>query len=140
LGGTYCLHLQGRKVSQARNEHEVVDYHQSTQHYIPKDTTFHNCCCENLKSNNFVQNHIFGYVKWTVNTTYRRISSRWRQNRCCGGLKCGNVFEEYGLCQWFQSCEMHDYAMNLYSFAAPCGWFPLLTLLRARHPQTCSSM
>jgi hypothetical protein len=48
----------GRKVSQARNEHEVVDYHQSTQHYIPEDITLHNRCCENLKSNTFVRNHI----------------------------------------------------------------------------------
>jgi hypothetical protein len=28
----------------------VVDFHYTTQHYIPEDRTFHSHCCENLKS------------------------------------------------------------------------------------------
>jgi hypothetical protein len=59
--GTYCLHLQGRKISRARNQHE------SRRRYVPpkcwltlngllglisqkEDDTLHNHHCENLKS------------------------------------------------------------------------------------------
>jgi hypothetical protein len=72
FGGTCRLHLQGRRISQARNQHKAggfllvysstlkrkatcssetsVDFQRTTQHYIPEDINFHNYRCENLKS------------------------------------------------------------------------------------------
>jgi hypothetical protein len=63
LGGPYCLHLQCQGVGQARNQHEAcsrvmlaaydlfskmtADFHSTTQHYTPKDSTPLNHHCEN---------------------------------------------------------------------------------------------
>jgi hypothetical protein len=70
FGGTYCLHLQGGRISQARNQHEagskeifmavscldysstlklettcssktLVDFQESTHHYIAENKTVH---------------------------------------------------------------------------------------------------
>jgi hypothetical protein len=48
FGGTYRLHLQGRRISRARNQHEgdrkqslmPVDFQRTTRRYIPEDSTF----------------------------------------------------------------------------------------------------
>jgi hypothetical protein len=78
FGKTYRLHLQGRRVSQARNQHEVnskqisscchlayystlkmeaicssetlVDFHRITQHWISRDRNLRSHCWENLNS------------------------------------------------------------------------------------------
>jgi hypothetical protein len=71
LGESCRLHLQGRRIGQARNQLEVgskqaysstlkmestcyseasVDFQRTTRRYIPEDRTFHNHRCENLKS------------------------------------------------------------------------------------------
>jgi hypothetical protein len=75
---THRLHLQGRRISQAKNQHKSrwqasmllscsaysstlkmeaicssetsVHFQQTTRRYIPEDSTLHNHCCENLKS------------------------------------------------------------------------------------------
>jgi hypothetical protein len=51
--GTYRLHLQGRRISQARNLLESrwgsKLFQQTTWHYIPEDRTLHNHLCGNLK-------------------------------------------------------------------------------------------
>jgi hypothetical protein len=68
FGGTYRLHLQGRRISQARSQRESrwpaelcfaiccsetsVDFQRTTRRYIPEDGTLHNHRCENLKSYN----------------------------------------------------------------------------------------
>jgi hypothetical protein len=61
FGETFRLHLQGRKISQAKDQHESrwqaelflqnicwlsVDY----RALYPEESTLHNHCCENLKS------------------------------------------------------------------------------------------
>jgi hypothetical protein len=54
FGGTYRLHLQGRK-------NKSVDTQRTTRRYIPKDGTIHNHRCENLDSSllvTFLQNKI----------------------------------------------------------------------------------
>jgi hypothetical protein len=72
FGGTYRLHLQGRKISRARNQRErwflaqiifstlkmeatcfsetSADTQRTTRRYIPEDGTLHNHRCENLTS------------------------------------------------------------------------------------------
>jgi hypothetical protein len=52
FGETCCLYLQGRRISQPRNQHEAGSKHvqRTTRRYIPEDRTLHNFCCENLKS------------------------------------------------------------------------------------------
>jgi hypothetical protein len=70
FGGSYRLHLQGRKISQARNRCQAgskensgllkteatcfsemsVDFKRTTRRYIPEDRNLHNHRCENLKS------------------------------------------------------------------------------------------
>jgi hypothetical protein len=78
FGGTYRIHLQGRRISRVRNQREsrslvscsaysstlkidaicssetLVDFQRTTRRYIPEDiassTPFHNHRCENLKS------------------------------------------------------------------------------------------
>jgi hypothetical protein len=53
FGGTYRLHLQCRRISQARNQREVGgkdSFQLTTRRYIPEDSTLHNHRCENLKS------------------------------------------------------------------------------------------
>jgi hypothetical protein len=71
FGGTYRLHLQGWKISLARNRSEdewqasysstlkmeaicssetSLDTQRTTRRYIPEDGTLHNHRCENLKS------------------------------------------------------------------------------------------
>jgi hypothetical protein len=47
FGGTCRLHLQGRRISQARNQSES---RWQARSYIPEDRTLHNHRCENLKS------------------------------------------------------------------------------------------
>jgi hypothetical protein len=56
-GGTYRLHLQGRKKVQQETSVEAicssetsVDTQRTTWCYIPEDGTLHNQCCKNLKS------------------------------------------------------------------------------------------
>jgi hypothetical protein len=51
FGGTYRLHLQGRrnKFSKKPSSKEV-DTQRTTRRYIPEDGTLHNHRCENLKS------------------------------------------------------------------------------------------
>jgi hypothetical protein len=83
FGGTYRLHLQGRKLSQPRNQlclpHDFtlfscsfyssalkmeamcssetsVGFQQTTRRYIPEDNILHNHRCENLKS--YVRNDV----------------------------------------------------------------------------------
>jgi hypothetical protein len=71
FGGTYCLHLQGRRISQTKNQHQIcfafcllqanfllgyssslkmkaicfsktlADCHQTAQHYMPEERTYH---------------------------------------------------------------------------------------------------
>jgi hypothetical protein len=82
FGGTCCLHLQGRKIGQARNQREPeskqsftlvsclaysstlkmeatcssetsADFQRTTRRYISEDRTVHNHGCENLKSYTF---------------------------------------------------------------------------------------
>jgi hypothetical protein len=51
--GTCYLHLQGRRISQAKNKRETetsVDFQRTTRRYIPEDGTLLNHRCENLKS------------------------------------------------------------------------------------------
>jgi hypothetical protein len=52
FGGTYRLHLQGRRIGRARNQRasRSVDTQWTTRRYIPEDNTLHNHRCENLKS------------------------------------------------------------------------------------------
>jgi hypothetical protein len=62
FGETYRLHLQGWRLSQARNHHEagskqrpspsqmLVNFQWTTCHFVPKDRTLPNHCCENVKS------------------------------------------------------------------------------------------
>jgi hypothetical protein len=72
FGRTFCLHLQGRRISRKTNQRESrwqaefypptlkmeaicssetsVDFQRITRRYIPEDSTFHNHRCENLKS------------------------------------------------------------------------------------------
>jgi hypothetical protein len=74
LGGTYRLGVQGRRIIQARNQHEAgskqrsytsystlnmeakyssetsVDFQRTTCLYIPEDRTLHNHRCDNLRS------------------------------------------------------------------------------------------
>jgi hypothetical protein len=52
FGGTYCLHLQGGRISPARNQHESrwQAEQRTTRRYIREDSTLHNHRCENLKS------------------------------------------------------------------------------------------
>jgi hypothetical protein len=61
FGATYRLHLQGRRISRARNQREsrsqvdgsdMFEFQQTRQRYIPEDSTLHNHRCENLKSYN----------------------------------------------------------------------------------------
>jgi hypothetical protein len=77
---TRHLHLQSRRINQARNQHEagskqslayfvtqklevtcsskaLVDLKWTTLCYIPEDRTLHNHCCENLKS--YRSSHLF---------------------------------------------------------------------------------
>jgi hypothetical protein len=65
FGGTYCLHLQGRKnklsKKPARKQEATicssetsVDFQRATRRHIPEDGTFHNHRCENLKSYNLI--------------------------------------------------------------------------------------
>jgi hypothetical protein len=74
FGGICHLYFQAWRVSQARNQHEagskqifafflssmlktkaicssktLVDFQQTTQHYIPEDWTLHNHCCKNFR-------------------------------------------------------------------------------------------
>jgi hypothetical protein len=81
FGGTYCLHLWGRRVSKARNQHEAstmqslaccllhfgfvlalkmglkcssetsVDFHWTAWYYSPEVRILHSHCHDNLKSN-----------------------------------------------------------------------------------------
>jgi hypothetical protein len=44
IGGTCCLHLQGRRMNQAGNHHEA-----GSKSYIPEGRAFHNCHYVNLK-------------------------------------------------------------------------------------------
>jgi hypothetical protein len=52
FGGTYRLHLQDRKIGEAKNQREStwVDSERTTLRYIPEDGTLQNYSCENLKS------------------------------------------------------------------------------------------
>jgi hypothetical protein len=58
FGGTCRLHLQGSRVSHARNQHEVGsklpktsdDIQRTTRQYIPEDRSLHDHRCEYLKS------------------------------------------------------------------------------------------
>jgi hypothetical protein len=75
FGGQCSLYLQGRRISQGRNQSESrcdscfllgfsstlkmeaicssetsVEFQQTTRRYFPEDITLHNYCCENLKS------------------------------------------------------------------------------------------
>jgi hypothetical protein len=75
FGRTCHLHLQGRRISEARNQREEssklvsclaysstlklettcspetsVDFQRTTRHFIPEDKTLHNYRCENLRS------------------------------------------------------------------------------------------
>jgi hypothetical protein len=67
FGGTYRLHLQGRRIRRARNQCESrwqaeleamcssetsVDFQRTEQRYIPEDGTLHNHRWENFKSYN----------------------------------------------------------------------------------------
>jgi hypothetical protein len=72
FGGTYRLHLQSRRISQARNQlgagsiaflfglffypedgdmfsETSVHFQETTRRYIPEETTLHNHRCENLE-------------------------------------------------------------------------------------------
>jgi hypothetical protein len=50
IGGTYRLHLQGRKNKFSKKPAwKQVDTQRTTRHYIPEDDTLHNQICENLK-------------------------------------------------------------------------------------------
>jgi hypothetical protein len=56
-GETCSLHLQGQRISQARNQPEssmlsktLVGFQWTTWHYIPEDGIVHNYCFDNLKS------------------------------------------------------------------------------------------
>jgi hypothetical protein len=66
FGWAYSPHLQGRRVSQGRNQHKanskqkmqgifssrmLVYYHKGTRRYIPRDGTPHNRLCENFNLN-----------------------------------------------------------------------------------------
>jgi hypothetical protein len=71
FGGTYRFHLQGRRVSQVRNQqNQVIRWRwrlyippkcsaclPTTRRYNPQDRTFHSYRCENLKSS--VLLHLF---------------------------------------------------------------------------------
>jgi hypothetical protein len=55
FGGTHGLHLQARRISQAKNQREAeskpgssVDFQRTTRRYIPEDRILHNHRCENL--------------------------------------------------------------------------------------------
>jgi hypothetical protein len=66
FGGTCALHLQVRRISQARNQREAcnrallatcftppntsVDFQRATGRYIPEDRTLHNHRSENLRA------------------------------------------------------------------------------------------
>jgi hypothetical protein len=61
--GEICrLHLQDRRIKEARNEHEAgsayyetsVDFQRRTRRYIPENRILHNHRCENLKSYNII--------------------------------------------------------------------------------------
>jgi hypothetical protein len=55
FGGTYRLHLQGRRISQARNQREAdnkhilfetsADFQRTSRCYIPEDRILHNYYC-----------------------------------------------------------------------------------------------
>jgi hypothetical protein len=49
--GTFRLHLQGRRLSRARDQSESrsVIFQQTIRHYIAEHNTLHDDCCENLK-------------------------------------------------------------------------------------------
>jgi hypothetical protein len=104
FGGT-CLNLQGRRISQARNQHKElclspsftlvscsaysstpkmeaicssetsVDFQRIARRYIPEDSTLHNHRCENLKSYMF-------FIKFCVGNLHQGLRSRcsemWR--------------------------------------------------------------
>jgi hypothetical protein len=68
FGGTYRLHLRGRRIGLARNQRESrwqaetsVDFQRTTWRYIPEDSTLHNHHCENLKS--YIQHN---WVLWEL--------------------------------------------------------------------------
>jgi hypothetical protein len=86
LGGTCCLHLQGGRISQARNWNEAssrcysstlkleaicssetpVDIQRTTLHYIPEDINLHNPCWGNPKSYNVLTALHCSVISWLV--------------------------------------------------------------------------
>jgi hypothetical protein len=111
--GTFCLHLQDQRKSQARSQHEVgskqscmlvsylaysstvkteatcssetsVDFQRTIWRYIVEDRTLHNHCCENFKS-------------CAVLCLHRDLSGSSLRSKAAGGwswhiyllLKCG---------------------------------------------------
>jgi hypothetical protein len=55
FGGTYRLHLEGRRIRNQRENRwqaeQLIDFQWTTGRYIPEDRTLHNHSWENLKSN-----------------------------------------------------------------------------------------
>jgi hypothetical protein len=81
FGGTYSLHLQGRRQNfqQEPASKQVVASQQTTRRHIPEDDTLHIHRCENLKS------YSRELVSLKLSTTWTERESLCGQ--CCGGLR-----------------------------------------------------
>jgi hypothetical protein len=68
---SYLVYSESLEMEVTCTSKTSVDFHWTTQRFIPEDITPHNHCCENLKSYIFMDNLVF----WLINIVFVQSSS-----------------------------------------------------------------